>query len=328
MHLGLFAGKLEFWLRLPHIAGRVFSRELPMNFQFAAAVLAAASLITSLPASAAPTEHEQDVAAWRARRVERLTAPDGWLSLIGLHWLTSREAMTLGNGPENDIDLGAGPKRLGRLEWDADKAWFTVEKGVEVKVADALVDKVELVDDNPGKPTIVHFGTANFQMIERGDKHALRVKDAQAPTRTGFSRIDMFDVDPSWRIEATFETYPEPRTIEVATVSGTLEAYPNPGRIVFERDGKTHSLEALVEEGTDQYFLIMADRTSGKETYGMARYLYAGPPQDGKIVVDFNKAYNPPCVFTAYATCPMPPPGNRLDLAVTAGEKNYAGVLH
>ncbi|HWS27785.1 MAG TPA: DUF1684 domain-containing protein, partial [Xanthomonadales bacterium] len=102
-----------------------------------------------------------------------------------------------------------------------------------------------------------------------------------------------------------------------------LEAYPNPGRIVFERDGKTHSIEALVEEGTEQYFLIIADRSSGKETYGMARYLYAGPVVDGRIVVDFNRAYNPPCAFTAYATCPMPPEGNRLDLYVAAGEKTY-----
>ena len=299
-----------------------------MKSPLTAAVLAAASLLTSLPASAGLTEHEQEVAAWRARRVERLTAPDGWLSLIGLHWLTSREAIVLGNGPENDIDLGAGPPRLGKLDWEADKVWFTAAKGVKAKVGGEPVSKVELVDDNPGKPTIVEFGSANFQLIERGDKHALRVKDAQAPTRTGFSRIDMFDVDPSWRIEAKFETYPEPRMIEVATVSGTLESYPNPGKIVFERDGKTHSLEALVEDGTEQFFLIMADRTSGKETYGMARYLYAGPPKDGKIVVDFNKAYNPPCVFTAYATCPMPPQGNRLDLAVTAGEKSYQGVMH
>ena len=272
----------------------------------------------------AMSEHQQEVAAWRAGRIERLTAADGWLSLIGLHWLPAGTTQTLGNGVGNDVDLERGPTRLGTLTWEDGRARFAAD--ADINIDGKAVTRVELssVDDQPAP--IVRFGSVSFQLIERGGKHALRVKDSEAPTRTGFVGIPYFETDASWRIDARFEAYDEPRTIEIATVVGTLEEYPNPGRIVFERDGKTHSIEALVEEGTEQYFLIIADRSSGKETYGMARYLYAGPPVDGRIVVDFNRAYNPPCAFTAYATCPMPPEGNRLDLYVSAGEKNYVGA--
>jgi hypothetical protein len=273
----------------------------------------------------AMTEHQQEIAAWRAGRTDRLTGPDGWLSLVGLHWLPAGKEQTLGNGDGNDVDLGRGPQRLGTLSWKDGRAYFAVAEGVDVTVGGEPATSVELspVGDQPA--AVVRSGSFNFQLLGRGGKFALRVKDSEAATRTGFTGIPYFDIDPSWRIEARFEAYDEPRTIEVATVVGTLEAYPNPGRIVFERDGRTHSIEALIEEGSEAYFLIIADRSSGKETYGMARYLYAGPPVDGRIVVDFNKAYNPPCAFTAYATCPMPPDGNRLDLYVAAGEKTYTG---
>lgn len=287
-----------------------------------------AAALMSLAAVEAPamSEHEQEVAAWRTGRIERLTAPDGWLSLVGLHWVPAGAAQTVGNGEGNQIDLGIGPEHLGRIEWADGKPWFLVADGVGATVAGEPATRVELLPELANAPVVVRFGSASLQMLQRGEKFALRIKDSEASTRLKFSGIPHFDVDPSWRIEARFERYPEPRTIEVATVVGTLEAYPNPGRIVFERDGKTHRIEALVEEGTEQYFLIIADRSSGKETYGMARYLYAGPPEGDRIVVDFNKAYNPPCAFTAYATCPMPPEGNRLDLYVSAGEKKYAGA--
>jgi uncharacterized protein (DUF1684 family) len=311
--------------RFAHALRSHFVDGKPMSKHFLA--LGAAALM-SLAAVEAPamSEHEQEVAAWRTGRIERLTAPDGWLSLVGLHWVPAGAAQTVGNGEGNQVDLGIGPEHLGRIEWADGKPWFLVADGVGATVAGEPATRVELLPELANAPVVVRFGSASLQMLQRGEKFALRIKDSEASTRLKFSGIPHFDVDPSWRIEARFERYPEPRTIEVATVVGTLEAYPNPGRIVFERDGKTHRIEALVEEGTEQYFLIIADRSSGKETYGMARYLYAGPPEGDRIVVDFNKAYNPPCAFTAYATCPMPPEGNRLDLYVSAGEKKYAGA--
>lgn len=276
------------------------------------------------PAVAAMSEHQQQVAAWRAGRIERLTAPDGWLSLVGLHWVESGKTATLGAGDGVDVALGRGPAQLGRIEWQDGKPWFVAADAASASVAGVAATRVELLPESATGAVVVKFSdSATFQVIERGGRFALRVKDSESAARKAFSGIPHFDVDAAWQIEARFERYPEPRTIEVATVVGTLESYPNPGRIVFEREGRTHHLEALVEEGTEQYFLIFADRSSGKETYGMARYLYAGPEQGERIVVDFNRAYNPPCVFTDYATCPMPPEGNRLDLYVSAGEKIY-----
>jgi len=282
----------------------------------------AMAVFASAPASAL-TAHEQEIAAWRAGRVERLTAPGGWLAVVGLNWLEKDKTVSVGSADDAQVKLDVGPAHLGELSWQAGAATLKIAPEVDATVEGEAVTTVTLVPDSAGAPTIVQFGSVNLHLIERGQRFAFRVKDAEALTRKSFVRIDSFEVDSSWRVDARYEQYPEPRTIEVATVVGTLEAYPNPGKIVFDRGGKTYSLEALVEEGTEQFFLIMADRTSGKETYGMARYLYAGPPVDGKIVVDFNKAYNPPCAFTAYATCPMPPEGNRLDLFVRAGERKY-----
>jgi uncharacterized protein len=185
-----------------------------------------------------------------------------------------------------------------------------------------------LAVDTSGAPTLVRFGNANFQVIERSGRYGLRVKDNDAATRKAFpGHMDNWPIDPAWRIEAKFEPHPPGTTIEIASIINTLDPMPNPGAVVFEKDGKTYRLEA-VDEGDGQLFLIFADRTSGKETYGAGRFLYAAPAVDGKTIVDFNKSYNPPCVFTPYATCPLAPPENRLDLAVTAGEKKYAHAAH
>jgi uncharacterized protein len=157
----------------------------------------------------------------------------------------------------------------------------------------------------------------------------LRVKDGDAPIRKHFLGIDSFPIDPSWRIEATWVPAAPGETLEMGTVIGTIDKYPVPGKLEFSRDGKQFEILPVIEvPGDKQYFVVFADRTSGKETYGAARFLYIDPPKDGKVVLDFNKAYNPPCAFTPFATCPLAPPENRLDLRVTAGEKNYRGSHH
>ncbi|MGB3046730.1 DUF1684 domain-containing protein, partial [Dokdonella sp.] len=140
---------------------------------------------------------------------------------------------------------------------------------------------------------------------------------------------EAYPVDPSWRIEAKWVAFDPPHTLEIPNVIGTLDRMPVPGKAIFERDGKAFELLPVLEtEDADELFFIIADKTSGKETYGAARFIYSAMPRDGKVVIDFNKAYNPPCAFTAFATCPLAPPENRLGVAVTAGEKKYRGSSH
>jgi uncharacterized protein len=183
-----------------------------------------------------------------------------------------------------------------------------------------------LLDDGHEKPTTVAFGTVSFYLVERNGEFGLRVKDSDAPMRKNFLGLDYFDVDPSWRIEAKWEAYDPPHEVEEPNILGKMDKVVVPGAAVFTRDGKSYRLEPVIETpGDKNLFLVFADKTSGKETYGAARFVYTDPPKDGKVVIDFNTAYNPPCAFTSYATCPLPTAQNRLAMRVTAGEKKYRG---
>ena len=265
-----------------------------------------------------------EIEHWRAQRVARLTAPDGWLSLVGLHWLESG-ANTLGSAADNAIVLARAPAHLGSIEWNADDPLVLQLAAHSSALVDGEAKPVAVLrDDREPNPTCVSFGSVNFVVIDRGGRKALRVRDSEAETRTRFAGIESFPVDPSWRVVADWIPFDPPHTLETANVIGQMERYPVPGKAVFAREGRSHELLPVIEvPGDEQLFLIFADGTSGKETYGAARFLYADPPNGGKIVLDFNKAYNPPCAFTAFATCPLAPPENRPDLRVTAGEKKY-----
>ena len=272
---------------------------------------------------------ERETLAWREGRLERLQRPGGWLSLVGLHWLEPGDH-SIGSAADNDVRLATGPAHIGRIALVDGKVILTPgpQAGITVDgVAPGAA--VALAADSSGAPSQVAFDgqQAGFTVIERSGRLGLRVKDAEAKTRTGFVGIDYFDVTPEWRFEARFEPHPPGQTIKIASVINTLDDMANPGRVIFSKDGREYSLEA-VDEGDGNLFLIFSDRTSGKTTYGPGRFLYADPPQDGRTVVDFNQAYNPPCAFNAYSTCPLPPPENRLDLTINAGEKKYRGDLH
>lgn len=273
--------------------------------------------------------YQHNVEQWRAGRVERLTAAGGWLSLIGLEWLKTGDNR-IGSATDNDIVLKAGPAHLGVVTLASDGALQLAL----ARDSGALIDgkplrDATLVDDvkaGDGTPTTVSFGTTSFYAIDREGRKGLRIKDSAAPSRKHFVGIDYFPIDPSWRIEAKWIPAAAGETLEMGTVIGTTEKYPVPGKAEFTRDGKTFEILPVIEvPGDAQYFVVFADRTSGKETYGAARFVYIDPPKDGKVVLDFNRAYNPPCAFTAFATCPLAPPENRLDVRVTAGEKNYRG---
>jgi uncharacterized protein (DUF1684 family) len=275
-----------------------------------------------------PASYKQSIEAVRKERVERLKNPNGWLSLIGLVPLKEGKN-TVGSAKDNDAVLSKGPGHLGAITLEKGKTTIALDakSGAKIDGSDQLSG--ELLDDTHEAPGKIVFGTVNFVVIDRSGKKFLRVKDSEAETRTHFLGLDYFDTDPSWHIVAKWVPFDPPHEMEVPTIIGTVEKYPVPGKAVFERDGKTFELQPVIEvPGDKELFLIFADRTSGKETYGAARFLYAPMPVDGKIELDFNKAYNPPCAFTPYATCPLAPSENRLDTRVTAGEKKYRGAHH
>ena len=280
------------------------------------------------PVSApAPTEsaHRKEIETWRQQRVERLRGPTGWLTLVALDWLKEGRN-TLGSAPDNSIVLAKWPAHLGTVVLDKGKATITIDKRADATIDGEKKTDAVLIDDSKANKTVVATGNVSFYLVERGARFGLRVKDTEAPTRVNFVGLDYFDIDPSWRIEAKWEAYDPPRIVEEPNVLGEFEKVVVPGAAVFERDGKSIRVEPVIETPGDvNLYLVFADRTSGKETYGAARFLYTEPPKDGKVVIDFNKAYNPPCVFTPYATCTLPTQQNRLDLRVTAGEKKYRG---
>jgi hypothetical protein len=170
------------------------------------------------------------------------------------------------------------------------------------------------------------MGSLSFYVIRRADELAVRIKDDRSPARASFTGIEYFPIDPRWRFEARFQPHDPPRSERVPTVVGMEETYQVPGTLAFEFDGVTHRIDAFYEDGETDLFIIFGDLTNRSDTYGGGRYMYARPPDDrGIVLVDFNRAYNPPCVFTPFATCALPPPQNKLPIRVEAGEKLYRG---
>ena len=283
---------------------------------------------TGVVAANSVGDHVAEIESWRAQRVERLTSAGGWLSLIGLEWIKPGKN-TIGSAKDNDIVIAKAPARLGTIEWQDDRINATLAPGAAAMIDGQLISEAPMLDDSHEKPTVISFGSVNFHLIDRGGKKGLRIKDTDAKTRTGFLGIDYFPVDPAWRVEAKWIAFEPAQTIGIPNVLGVVEQMKVPGKAVFEHDGETIELLPVLEseDATDLFFII-ADKTSGKQTYGGGRFIYTDMPRDGKLVIDFNKAYNPPCAFTPFATCPLAPPENRMKVAVDAGEKNYRGSHH
>ncbi len=291
------------------------------RFLFAAAMLGGAG-----DCAGADAAYAARIAHWRQQRLQTLTAADGWLTLVGFEWLRPG-TQTVGRAPDNAIMLPVGPAHLGTITLAADgRVRLDLAADAGATVDGEAVHSALLRDDRDARPSAVRFGTASLYLLDRSGRKALRIKDSTATTRTAFRGLDSFPTDPSWRIEARFEVFDPVQHVELATEAGTIERDVVPGRIVFERDGQRYTLLPILETpGDTRLFVVFADRTSGQETYGAARFLYVDAARDGRVVLDFNRAYNPPCAFTAFATCPLPPPENRLPLRITAGELTYRG---
>ncbi|MEM8961520.1 MAG: DUF1684 domain-containing protein [Acidobacteriota bacterium] len=269
-----------------------------------------------------------EVDAWRQDRNDRLRDPNGWLTLVGLHWLRVGENPA-GSDADARVRLTKGPDAMGLFRLaPAGRLRFEPVEGTDIRYAGERLDgPIEMRTDADGTATHLEWGSLTFYAIKRQNRVAIRVKDRESDALRGFEGVDHFAVDPHWRVEARFETYDPPKTITVPTVYGDPFEEEIPGAVVFEHDGKRFRIDAL--PGADgELFLIFGDTTNGETSYGAGRFLYTDPPEDGRVTVDFNLAYNPPCAFTAFATCPLPPPQNKLDVAIPAGEKNYKGFAH
>lgn len=248
--------------------------------------------------------YEAEIGSWHNKRIEGLKQPVGWLSLVALDWLVE------GKNPLDSI--GTITVAQEALTFEALPAVKPTVRG-NVFTSGSLragTDRVEI-------------GSRVFTVIKRGTRFAVRMWDINAETLKKFPGIETFPVQRRWRVEARWEPYVPPKPIKVPSViSGYLEDYTVPGVAIFSIDGKEYRLEP-VGSGPTTLFYIFADATNGKETYGAGRFLYSDPPRDGKVVIDFNKAINPPCAFTPYATCPLPPETNSLPVRIEAGEKSF-----
>lgn len=269
----------------------------------------------ALAVSLLGADYNQEVAKFRAEREQSLIRADGWTTVVGLSWLKTGDNQ-IGSNPDAEVPLPpSAPFKLGTLRLQDRRVQFRPAAGVKLAAQ-------ELKEN--GKP--VAIGTVSFFVIRRGEQFGIRVKDSQAKTRTEFTHLNWYPVDPSWRIAARYTPWDKPRTLSFDTViPGLKEQDESPGSVSFSKDGREYHLEPTFDDG--DFSFVFRDLTSGKTTYAAARFLDIPAPKNlktpGTVVLDFNQAYNPPCVFTAYATCPLPPPQNRLSIAVPAGEKMY-----
>jgi uncharacterized protein (DUF1684 family) len=290
----------------------------------------AATFATALAAATAEDGFDSQLAAWKQWRVERLRQPDGWLTLVGLFWLRPGDN-SVGSDPEATVRLpdGKSPLALGTLRVDGARAVFVAAPGAQVTSSGKPVATLALDDDAAaGGPTILRHGTLELYVIERAGRLAVRVKDSDSETLRRFAGLDYFPADRAWRIPARFEPAAAGSTLDVPNALGFSEKIRQPGWVTFDLAGRTYRLTALDDTGDGRLFIVFGDLTNGHDTYGGGRFLYTDPPRDGRVEIDFNRAYNPPCVFTPYATCPLPPPGNRLPVRVEAGEKKYSLAVH
>ena len=294
---------------------------------------AVAALMLLLPFSApaaTPEHYAAAVARARIERVEQLKQVDGYLALTASGWLQPG-ANSVGSAADNRFEVPGAPAHLGTLQLAADgqvSLHLAETRGITVDGQSAAAVNVLRTQGSDGKqqPTRVGFGSSYLYVIENGTQRGLRAKNNAAPLRTHFPGFDYFPIDPSWRIEADWVPFPTPHMLKIAYVTGTVSDTPIAGKAVFRRDGHTYELLPIDEDG--RLFFVFSDRTAGKLTYGGARFLYAAAPKNGKVLLDFNLAENPPCAITPHVVCPLAPPENRLKLPLTAGEMKFLGGGH
>jgi uncharacterized protein len=296
-----------------------------------AAAAQVAGTLAPAPATEPAGAWRQSLLDWRAQREHELAAPDGWLTLVGLDWLKTG-VNSIGTAADCQIRLHAqAPEHLGLLTVSGKTVQLLAPAGgfpAGLAVDGNPAREGPLTVDGP-KPSIVAWHGLSLVVLDRGGRFALRSKDADSPTRTGFHGLHWYEPDQRYRITAQWIPFKEQLVERIPTVLGTTLDLPAPGIATFVIDGKPFRLEPVIEDGEkDALFFILRDKTSQTTTYGAGRFLHTGLPnhgldQPGELVLDFNQLYNPPCAYTPYATCPLPPEQNRLAVEIPAGEQRY-----
>jgi uncharacterized protein (DUF1684 family) len=274
-----------------------------------------------------PAAHEAEVLQWRDDRIASLKAPGGYLNQVGLFWVDEGR-WSIGADADNDILLPAtAAGRIGELQVGGDGIRLVVDNGVEVLHDGAPVSEIMMPPDVSGEFVMVQHRSIAWNVIERGGKLALRVRDFEHPWLESFGPVPYYDIDPDLRVEAMLDRYAEPREIVVDTVIEGFQQFPvAPGTATFVIDGVEYQLEPQLSG--ELLFFVFGDLTNRDETYGAGRYLYAEMPgDDGTFILDFNKAKSPPCAFNDFSTCPVASPRNRLPIRIEAGEK-FDEALH
>ncbi len=294
--------------------------------------LALAVLVATIaPPATADETYRAEVRKWRAEREARLKADGGWLTVAGLFWLKEGENR-FGTDPAGDIVLPAGsaPAKAGVFTLKGDRVTVALLPGASGRVGGKPVQgAVALRADTSGATDVLGMGDLSLNVIERGGRWGIRLKDKNNPARKSFTGLKWFDVSEDYRVEARWVPYSEPKPLNLPNVLGQIEPMRSPGYAEFTLAGKPLKLDGVLESPqAEELFFIFRDQTSGKETYGGGRFLYSDLPKGGKVVLDFNEAYNPPCAFTDFATCPLPPPQNRMPVRVEAGELAYGKPSH
>lgn len=292
---------------------------------FLIASLAAACARSEAPFDAA--SYEAELIEWRAQRLERLRGPDGYLNLAGLFWLEDN-TVTIGSSAENDIQLPASAaQQVGVLRVSDAGVLLEVADDVAVLANGVPVQSILIGDDTTESPVTIEHASLAWTVIKRDDRFALRLRDFEHPALSAFPPIEYFPIRPELRVAARLERFETPKVLQVDTVIEGLGWQPeSPGVVVFELEGQRMQLEAY--DSGDELFLVFGDRSTGRETYPAGRFLYADFPEEGEsTILDFNRAYNPPCAFNDFATCPVASPQNRLPVFIAAGEK-YDPEVH
>lgn len=307
------------------------SRALSCIIVIAAALAGCApNSATENGTQAADGDYEAAVEEWYARRIAGLTAPDGWLALTGLFWLESGEN-SFGAADTNDLVFPDStlPAYLGSFYLSGDSVTARLDPASGVAHTGARTRTFGVLSDAYEEPTRFERGSLHWYVINREGRLGVRLRDTTAAARVQFTGTERYPLRPEWRITGRFVAHEAPREMVVPTELNTTAVLTTPGAVEFELGGDTHRLDVAGESGAERLWIIFADPTNTTSTYPAGRYLYIDAPDEaGNVVIDFNMSYSPPCAFSVYATCPFPPPQNRLTVAVEAGEKRYTGLIN